>query len=359
MTLKVVQPNIGWYTAISQQRGVSPRCPFASVQRCPRYYQSLSLLGRAGHTQIPPELDERLLARWKASDLWPVVDEQAVSVVGNGGEAKMFSNFCPEVAFDAFGLFAEFLSRAGDDLDHGLRHERLSREGADAGDYRWHWTSATPLHYTECSLYSPLLHSPPADRFEPPMFHPSSFPDRLTLRKLNGTVIENVRAAVSSNRIIIPDGSLLIEEGDALERHLSNGLTEHYTVDDRGFYEHGPQPHYQIKASKATAIPRSAPATTVYSVTGPNARINVHSSDASFNVAMDSAALLDRLATAIEAGVAVVDERRELLSRIDELRANAGTPKFLDAYQRFITGAANHMTIIAPFLPALGQLLSP
>lgn len=142
---------------ISSRRGATPRCPFASVHRCPRYYQSLSLLGRFGNTPIAADQDAALLERWKKSDLWPVVDEQAVGVVSFGSYPTIFSNFCPEVAYDTFGIFAEGFGRAGDTFDTELRHERLSIEHAKPDDYRWNWNYASPLHYTECPLYAPLV----------------------------------------------------------------------------------------------------------------------------------------------------------------------------------------------------------
>ena len=43
-----VQPTLEWYKRKSRDGDVPPRCPFASVQRCPRFYESLSLLGEAG-----------------------------------------------------------------------------------------------------------------------------------------------------------------------------------------------------------------------------------------------------------------------------------------------------------------------
>jgi len=53
-------PNREWYANLSRERGVAFRCPFATVESCPRYYQSLSLLGKAGSTKIPEAEDERL-----------------------------------------------------------------------------------------------------------------------------------------------------------------------------------------------------------------------------------------------------------------------------------------------------------
>lgn len=65
-----VIPDLAWYTARSAELGHSPRCPFASVNRCPRYYQSLWVLGSAGSPSIDAEEDNRLRKKWEASDLW-------------------------------------------------------------------------------------------------------------------------------------------------------------------------------------------------------------------------------------------------------------------------------------------------
>jgi hypothetical protein len=71
--VSVIQPDLKWYTEISVAKKLSPRCPFASVHRCPRYYESIALLGDVGvATSMDPTEDERLLNKWKHSDLWPV-----------------------------------------------------------------------------------------------------------------------------------------------------------------------------------------------------------------------------------------------------------------------------------------------
>jgi len=41
-------PDFSWYSAESKRLSLSPRCPFANVHACPRYYHSLGLLGEAG-----------------------------------------------------------------------------------------------------------------------------------------------------------------------------------------------------------------------------------------------------------------------------------------------------------------------
>jgi len=156
--MAVVTPDLNWYTSISRKKQLQSRCPFATADACPRFFQSLSLLGSAGSTQIDPDEDKRLVKDWKKSDLWPKTAEYATSVSGPDGKPKHFSVFCPEVAFDRFGYFASDLCSYADDLDTELAHKSLSKEGAKRGDWRWSWASVTPLHYTDCSLYSVLLH---------------------------------------------------------------------------------------------------------------------------------------------------------------------------------------------------------
>lgn len=151
-------PNREWYSKLSQERSVPLRCPFATVESCPRYYQSLSLLGAAGSTKIPEAEDERLLKQWKSSDLWPRTDEQATGTFGEPGNPSIYSNFCPEVTFERFRFFASSLTKYGDEIDSGFAHQRLVSEGAPPGHPRWSWESCANQHFTECSIYSVLSH---------------------------------------------------------------------------------------------------------------------------------------------------------------------------------------------------------
>ncbi len=70
-----LQPDFAWYVGQSKALGLSPRCPFASVHRCPRYYMSLALLGRTG-AATPVDGEERLKKRWERDELLPVTMEQ-------------------------------------------------------------------------------------------------------------------------------------------------------------------------------------------------------------------------------------------------------------------------------------------
>jgi len=156
-------PDLEWYAKISAQKGLSsPRCPYAVATRCPRYYQSLYLLGQAGSTKIEEADDKRLEAFWKKSDLWPLTAEQATSMDGPEGR-KTFSRFCPEVAFERFGLFASHLIPYPDVETSELAQERLaSSSGAlSRKDYRWDWWGIQETHYSECSLFALLPYTAP------------------------------------------------------------------------------------------------------------------------------------------------------------------------------------------------------
>lgn len=149
-------PNAEWYARLSQRRATVAHCPFATVEACPRYYQSLSLLGEAGSTRIPEREDQRLLKRWKKNDLWPRTDDQATAISGAPGNPSIFSNFCPEVTAQRFGYFATSLTRYADELDVGQAHERLAKEGIPAGHPSWSWSSYASQHFTECAMYAVL-----------------------------------------------------------------------------------------------------------------------------------------------------------------------------------------------------------
>lgn len=152
----IVLPKLNWYLTISTRQGVSPRCPYASVYRCPRFYQSLSLLGEAGSTKIDDNENKWLQDSWKNTDLWPITDEQATMISGPADDTKHFSRFCPEVSYERFGLFATALHKYADDIDISVAHRKLSAIKVSADDWRWNWSLIEPMHFTECPLYSLL-----------------------------------------------------------------------------------------------------------------------------------------------------------------------------------------------------------
>ena len=51
-------------------------------------------------------------------------------------------------------------------------------------------------------------------------------------------------------------------------------------------------------------------------------------------------------------------ERNGILSKLDQLEKAKDSGSFLHAYQSFIATVADHMTVFAPFIPALTQMLT-
>jgi hypothetical protein len=91
-----------------------------------------------------------------------------------------------------------------------------------------------------------------------------------------------------------------------------------------------------------------------FNVNGPNARINIGSTDNSTNVFHQNTPFSE-MRKAIEAGVADAIERADLLKRLAELEQAKDRKSASERYQAFVTLAANHMTTLGPLLPVLGH----
>jgi hypothetical protein len=185
--------------------------------------------------------------------------------------------------------------------------------------------------------------------------------DKVSLIKEDGSRFDNIKANVQRDKIFIDDVSLPIEEGDKLKRTLPNKLVESYIVLERGYYESIREipSHYQVKVRKESAIPASTPSSIVYNLIGDGSRVNINSQDSSVNVKnIISGDLFEELKKAIEKNVDNDDKKSELLSQVDEMEDAQGTNRSWECYNKFIATAANYMTLLAPFLPCLVQLLS-
>jgi hypothetical protein len=119
-----------------------------------------------------------------------------------------------------------------------------------------------------------------------------------------------------------------------------------------------------IEEIESPEIPKAATATGGPNVTqnihmhGPNARINVNSTDNSTNIAsVSNEQLFVRLR---ETAKTIADEsqRAQILARLDDLERAKESGGFVSAYQSFIGSVADYMTIFSPFIPALTLMLS-
>lgn len=186
--------------------------------------------------------------------------------------------------------------------------------------------------------------------------------DRVTLIKKNGDWFDNIPATVQSGMIVTTNPMIPIEDGDRFERRLPSGIVESFLIVDAGFHSkfHKIPAHYQSKVHKETALISSGggSAKVVYNLIGPNTRVNIQSADSSTNVVnIESSTLFDEMKKAIVESIQDELTRSRLVERIDAMKSAAGTQSFISRYTEFIAIAADHMTLLAPFLPALSQLL--
>ena len=178
---------------------------------------------------------------------------------------------------------------------------------------------------------------------------------------LGGEFFENLPALVQSNMILTTKTEVPIEDGDRFERSLPSGVLERFLILDAGFMQtfHGIPAHYQSKVHKETAIPEVVPSTPiVYNLVGPNTRVNIQSSDSSINVVnVEASALFDDLRKALSESIKDESLRQRIRETVDAMQTAVGTRSFVDRYKDLIGVAADHVSVLAPFLPALTQLL--
>jgi hypothetical protein len=186
--------------------------------------------------------------------------------------------------------------------------------------------------------------------------------DRVTLVKKDGRRFENLSASVQSGKILTDNPKIPIEDGDEFERRLPSGIPEVFTVLDAGFQQGMPgmPSHYQSAVRKSTAVTPAAPQPhVVYNLVGANSRVNIQSSDSSTNVVnVESSVLFTNLRQAIQHSSLDSTVAQQLIESVNGMQSSAGTKTFGQRYKEFIGVAADHMTLIGPFLPALSQLLT-
>jgi len=184
--------------------------------------------------------------------------------------------------------------------------------------------------------------------------------DTVTLIKRDGKTYDGIRANVQTAKIFTANADAPVEEGDTILRVLPNGLEERYIVLDRGYYSEsaGWPARYQIKVRKETVLDAQPSPQVTYNLHGPNSRVNNQSVDFSTNtVTLGPENVFVELKRAIELNVPSGGGQDVLLGGVKAMEETRGMGGYLARYQEFIKDAANHMTLVAPFIPALTHLL--
>jgi hypothetical protein len=100
------------------------------------------------------------------------------------------------------------------------------------------------------------------------------------------------------------------------------------------------------------------PTNVTYNLSGTGARVNVNSTDSSVNVISTE---VSKVFSQVREAVGLIPDsaaRSEIGRAVDEMEQAHGSCNFLHKYQAFINSAANHMTVLAPIIPALTGLLT-
>lgn len=185
-----------------------------------------------------------------------------------------------------------------------------------------------------------------------------SFPkSKLDIVTPEGVIRSTTEAIVTGKEIVIPDETVIIQPGDELRRTLPNGTDETFEVIDPVFVQEtfGIAGHFQVKVQRKGTFPHGKGGNYSITVSGTNSRVNIGSTDRSINVNVDQS-VMSNLRHAITDRVQDAEERAALLSAVAEMEKAEDGTALGAAYQRLIASAANHMSVIAPFLPALGQM---
>lgn len=175
---------------------------------------------------------------------------------------------------------------------------------------------------------------------------------KVKLIKQNGEIIDII-ASVQEKKILISDIKIPVEEGDVIEKVLQSGIIDNYLITNVVCYDRS-LTHYELTYEKQTRLPRraieNAPITiNMHNVSG---RVNIASTDNSKNIKITQKdkQIFDDLRAVIQEQIS---SNEEILCVLDDLEGSYGTDSFSHKYQHFIQTIANHITIIAPFIPAL------
>ena len=175
--------------------------------------------------------------------------------------------------------------------------------------------------------------------------------DKIDILKKDGTKIAGLKASVQRNRIFMNAGKILIESGDLIQRHMSNGAEETYRVVDPGFYEGlgGIPANYQMTVGKL-GVPEAKQAlqSITYNISGNNARVNQNSIDNSTNIVKVDAQLDEQIAALRKA----IDK----LQLPDEQRTSSH--EIIDSVEEQFKSGAPKKSVITALLNALPQIAS-
>jgi hypothetical protein len=179
------------------------------------------------------------------------------------------------------------------------------------------------------------------------------FGDRVLKSRLHDKVVQQL-----VNAILTP-AYMQFAQDKPMRSHVEESIKNELQTMRSDFHR-----QVEIEARELDVAEKTSPSTAphetiIYSVSGPNARFNINSTDSSTNVIQQAPTeLFQAIREAIQMKLETDADRDTLLSRVDALEREVGGKSFAQKYAEFMAVAANHMAVLAPFVPALTQLLA-
>ena len=180
------------------------------------------------------------------------------------------------------------------------------------------------------------------------------FAEDVTIYRQNGQCI-NTKALVQKVKIFIEDVSIPIYVGDVIERLLPSGLKERFTVINATCNSNSPHlSHWEIEYEKEGVIKHPNQGINIVGGITAN-RVYIQSTDNSTNITnlMDNS-VFEELRKLIEEKI---ENNGKILEALSDLEENVNKPTALDKFHNFLQIAADYMTFITPFLPAIRDVI--
>jgi len=182
------------------------------------------------------------------------------------------------------------------------------------------------------------------------------YKETVKLIKQTGLEIEGIVASCQPNRVFIRDAEVPVEVDDIIERKLPNGIIERWIIDEPGYYGgHSGFPAYQCKVSREGKTSKAMSSSAIYNISGHNTKVNINSHDESItHIGVDSKDVFEKLCEVINDQL---NSDAQLIQAIQDMKKEKDNSGFLQKYTHFISLAKDHISLIAPFIPALTQMI--
>jgi hypothetical protein len=113
----------------------------------------------------------------------------------------------------------------------------------------------------------------------------------------------------------------------------------------------------QIQRRRLAPKPEASTMNITYQLIGNASRVNVNSTDNSTNVTISESELFSKMREEISEKVPSGEGRDRLLQKVSALEKERDLPSAWERYKELIGVAAEHMTLMCPFIPALTEMI--